>query len=29
MAEITWTAEAARWLEDVHDYISSDNPVAS
>jgi toxin ParE1/3/4 len=26
MAEINWTAEAERWLRDIHDYIAEDNP---
>ncbi|TAK09137.1 hypothetical protein EPO44_01670 [bacterium] len=26
MAEITWTAEAQRWLEDIFEYIAADNP---
>jgi plasmid stabilization system protein ParE len=29
MAQIAWTAEAQRWLEDIHDYIATDNPVAA
>jgi plasmid stabilization system protein ParE len=29
MAEIAWTAEAHRWLEDIFDYISADNPEAA
>ena len=29
MAEIIWTEEALRWLRDIHDYISSDNPGAA
>lgn len=29
MAEIRWTAEAEKWLRDIHDYISQDNPVAA
>ena len=29
MAKITWTAEAQRWLEDILDYISVDNPTAA
>ena len=29
MAEITWTSEAQRWLEDIFEYIAADNPVAA
>lgn len=29
MAKITWTDEATRWLHDIHDYISTDNPDAA
>ncbi len=29
MAKIVWTAEAARWLEDIFEYIASHNPVAA
>lgn len=29
MAEIRWTLEAERWLQDIHDYIAQDNPVAA
>ena len=29
MAEIVWTAEAQRWLRDIHDYIATDNPDAA
>ena len=29
MAEITWTAEAERWLKDIYDYIAQDNPEAA
>lgn len=29
MAELTWTAEAQRWLHDIHDYIAQDNPAAA
>lgn len=28
MAELTWTAEAERWLSDIYDYIALDNPAA-
>ena len=28
MAEITWTAEAQRWIEDIFGYIAADNPQA-
>lgn len=29
MAEITWTAEAQRWLEDIFEHIALDNPHAA
>ena len=29
MAEIKWTAEAQRWLEDIYDFIAQDNPHAA
>lgn len=29
MAEIRWTAEAHRWLEDIFEYIATDNPQAA
>ena len=29
MAEIRWTEESLRWLEDIHDYISQDSPNAA
>lgn len=29
MAEIVWTLEAARCLEDIHDYIAADSPTAA
>jgi len=29
MAELIWTAEAERWLRDIHDYIAQDNPSAA
>lgn len=29
MAELTWTAEAERWLRDIYDYIARDNPSAA
>jgi plasmid stabilization system protein ParE len=29
MAQITWTNEALRWLEDIFEYIASDNPTAA
>jgi len=28
MADIAWTHEAVRWLQDIHDYIAEDNPKA-
>jgi plasmid stabilization system protein ParE len=29
MAQVTWTAEAERWLEDIFEYIAVDNPRAA
>ena len=29
MAEIKWTEEAAKWLEDIYKYIAQDNPEAA
>jgi toxin ParE1/3/4 len=29
MAEIRWTAEAQRWLEDIFEYIATDNRQAA
>lgn len=29
MAQIAWTLEALRWLEDIHSYIEADNPAAA
>ena len=29
MATLRWTAEAVRWLEEIHDYIARDNPDAA
>jgi toxin ParE1/3/4 len=29
MAQLTWTAEAERWLRDIYDYIAQDNPAAA
>lgn len=29
MAEINWTAEAERWLEDIFEYIAQENPSAA
>ena len=29
MAQIVWTDEAQRWLEDIFEYIASDNPQAA
>ena len=29
MAEVVWTAEAERWLRDIHDYIAADSPAAA
>jgi plasmid stabilization system protein ParE len=29
MAEIGWTEEARRWLQDIFEYIAADNPAAA
>jgi toxin ParE1/3/4 len=29
VAELIWTDESERWLRDIFDYISADNPVAA
>ena len=29
MAEITWTAEAQRWLQEIYDHIAQDTPDAA
>ena len=29
MAEIRWTEESAKWLQDIYDYISEDNREAA
>jgi plasmid stabilization system protein ParE len=29
MAEIAWTNEPLRWLEDIFEYIAADNPDAA
>lgn len=29
MAEIRWTEEAERWLNDIYEYIAADNPSAA
>ena len=29
MAQIAWTDEAQRWLEDIFGYIAADNPQAT
>lgn len=29
MAEIAWTEEARRWLEDIFEYIAADDPAAA
>jgi plasmid stabilization system protein ParE len=29
VAAIAWTAEAQRWLREIHDYIAQDNPSAA
>jgi toxin ParE1/3/4 len=29
VAQIVWTAEARRWLQDIYDYIAADNEEAA
>lgn len=29
MGKVRWTAEAASWLQDIHDYIAERDPVAA
>ena len=29
MGQVRWTAEAERWLSEIHDYIADDNPAAA
>lgn len=29
MGQVIWTAEAERWLSEIHDYIARDNPAAA
>ena len=29
MAEVSWTSEAQRWLEDIFEYIAEENPIAA
>lgn len=29
MGKVRWTAEAERWLREIHDYIARDNPAAA
>ena len=29
MAEIRWTEEAQRWMQDIYEYIAADNPAAA
>ncbi len=29
MAELNWSAEAERWLEDIYEYIARDSPRAA
>ena len=29
MAEIRWTEEAVKWLRNIYDYISEENPIAA
>jgi plasmid stabilization system protein ParE len=29
MAQIVWTAEAQRWLEDIFEYIAAEDPRAA
>lgn len=29
MGQVRWTEEAGRWLREIHDYITADNPEAA
>jgi toxin ParE1/3/4 len=29
VAKLRWSAEAVRWLQEIHDYIARDNPDAA
>ena len=29
MAQVVWTDEAKRWLQDIYDYIATDNDAAA
>ncbi len=29
MAKLRWTKEAEQWMNDIYDYIASDNPIAA
>jgi toxin ParE1/3/4 len=29
VGEVRWTAEAAHWLHEIHEYIAQDNPEAA
>jgi toxin ParE1/3/4 len=29
VGQVSWTAEAERWLSEIHDYIAEDNPAAA
>ena len=29
MAQVVWTNEAKRWLQDIYDYIAADNEAAA
>ncbi len=29
MAKIIWTVEAARWLEDIYEYVASESPSSA
>jgi toxin ParE1/3/4 len=29
VAKLRWTAEAVRWLQEIHDYIARENPDAA
>lgn len=29
MGQVVWTAEAERWLSEIHDHIAQDNPAAA
>jgi len=29
VGQVVWTAEAERWLSEIHDHIADDNPAAA